>query len=236
MSSQSGPVLRSSKRRRTSGDGSCSTDMGSVVTAFLDTFDGSSNSAYRLCLEAVQPTAASHEYPSFVTKKVAAQVNGVWTTGTIECLRQGLLQSMTRTLPADTILPNKSQPFSIVWADNTDSICDLPSVLTFLDNYASNCHHRANANRSSPATNRSARTASNGAAAPSSLPFPSSLPQPPLPPHNPPAAAPASAAGIFEGIPYRSGDLVATSQGQDLSLSSANCLTRSVFLSSATFA
>ena len=54
-----------------------STDMGSVVTAFLDTFDGSSNSAYRHWLEAVQPTAASHEYASFVTKKVAAQANGV---------------------------------------------------------------------------------------------------------------------------------------------------------------
>ena len=46
-SSQSGPVLRSTKRRLTSGDGSYSTDMGSVVTAFLDTFDGTSNSAYR---------------------------------------------------------------------------------------------------------------------------------------------------------------------------------------------
>ena len=68
----------------------------------------------------MQPTATSHEYASFVTKKVAAQVNGVWTTATIQCLRQGLFQSMTRTLPADTILPNKSQPFSIVWADNTD--------------------------------------------------------------------------------------------------------------------
>jgi hypothetical protein len=65
-----------------------------------------------------------------------------------------------------------------------------------------------NANRSSPTTNRSARTASNGAVAPSSLPSPSSLPQPPLPPHNPPAVAPASAAGIFEGIPSHSGDLV----------------------------
>jgi hypothetical protein len=40
---------------------------------------------------------------------------------------------MTCTLPSDTLLPNKSQPFSIVWPDNTDSICDLPSVLTFPD-------------------------------------------------------------------------------------------------------
>jgi hypothetical protein len=119
-SSQTGPVLRSFKRRRISGDGSCSTDMGSVVTAFCETFDRSSNTAYKHWLETVQPTAASHEYASLVTKKVAAQANGVCTTGTIQCLRQGLLQSMTRTLPANTILPNKSQPFSIVWADNTD--------------------------------------------------------------------------------------------------------------------
>jgi hypothetical protein len=46
-STQSGPVLRCSKRRRTSGDGSWSTDMGSVVTTFLDTFDGSSNTSYK---------------------------------------------------------------------------------------------------------------------------------------------------------------------------------------------
>jgi hypothetical protein len=116
---------------------------------------------------------------------------------------------MTRTLPSDTLLPNKSQPFSIVWADNTDSICDLPSVLTFLDNVTSN-RYRTNAT-SSPATGRSARRASNGAAAPPSLPSSSSLPQPPLPPHNPPlAAAPASDAGIFAGIPSIPGDLVDT--------------------------
>jgi hypothetical protein len=113
---------------------------------------------------------------------------------------------MTRTLPTDTILPNKSQPFSIVWADNTDSICDLPSVLTYLDNHASNLH-KADATRSLT-TNRSARRASNGAAAPSSLPSPSSLPWPPLPPRDAPAAAPAHTAGIFAGIPSRPGDLV----------------------------
>ncbi len=83
--------------------------------------------------------------------------------------------SMTRTLPADTLLWKKSQYFSIVWADNTDSICDLPSMLTFLDNFKSK-RYRTNATSSSPATGRSARRASNGAAAPSSLPSPSSLP------------------------------------------------------------
>jgi hypothetical protein len=156
----------------------------------------------------VQPTAAKHDYASFVTEKVADQADDVWTTGTIQCLRQGILPSMTRTLPADTISPNNSQPFSMVWADNTDSICDLPSVLTYLDNYASNRHHRTNATRSSPATNRSARRASNGAATPPSLPSPSSLPRPPLPPRDAPAAAPAHTAGIFAGISSRPGDLV----------------------------
>ena len=206
-------VLRYSKRRRVSRDGSCSTSTGSVVTAILgaDIFKGTSNTAYKTWLQEVQPTAAKHDFASFVGKKVAAHADGVWTTGMVQCLHQGILPSMTRTLPADTLLPNKSQPFSIVWADNTDSICDLPSVLTFLDNHASNLHHRANANRSSPATGRSAHRASNGAAAPSSLPSSSSLPQPPLPPHNPPpAAAPASDAGIFAGIPSIPGDLVDT--------------------------
>jgi hypothetical protein len=98
------------KRRRISGDGSRSTSTGSVVTAFsgaTDTFDGCSQTAYKQWLAAVQPTAAKHKYASFVTKKVADQADGVWTTGTIQCLHQGILPSMTRTLPADTILPNK---------------------------------------------------------------------------------------------------------------------------------
>jgi hypothetical protein len=117
----------------------------------------------------------------FVDNKVAAHGDGVWTTGmvqSLQCLHQEIMPSMTRTLPVDTLLPNKSQSFSIVRTDNTDSICDLPSVLTFLDNHASNWHHRANTNRSSPS---------------------SSLPEPLLPPHNPPASAPASDAGIFTG-------------------------------------
>ncbi len=208
-SSTSGSVLRSCKRRRVSRDGSCSTSTGSVVTAFsgaTDIFDGRSTTAYKNWLQAVQPTAATHDFASFIGKKVEAHADGVWTTGMDHCLHQGIMPSMTRTLPTDTLLPNKSQPFSIVWADNTDSICDLPSALTFLDNFTSN-RYRTNATSSSPATGRSARRASNGAAAPSSLPSSSSLPQPPLPPHNAPAAAPAS-AGIFAGIPSGPGDLV----------------------------
>ncbi len=125
----------------------------------------------------------------------------------VQYLHQDFTSSMTCTLPTDTLLPNKSQPFSIVWGDNTDSICDLPSMLTFLDNFKSK-RHRTNATSPSPATNRSARTASNGVADPSSFSSSSSFPRPPLPPHDAPAAAPARTAGIFPVIPSRQGDLV----------------------------
>jgi hypothetical protein len=114
---------------------------------------------------------------------------------------------MMRMLPAHTILPNKSQSFSIVWADDTDSICALHCVLTYLDNHASN-RHRTNATRPFPMASRSARRASNGATALSSLTSSSSLPQPPLSPRNAPAAASAQSAGILAGMPSRPGDLV----------------------------
>jgi hypothetical protein len=186
-----------------------SEDMGSVVTTFLDTFDGRSNTGYKNLLSTVHPTATSHDCVSFVSKKVAAQTNGVWTTGTIQCLRQGLFQSMTLTLTVNTILPNKSKHFkSLVWADDTDSICDLPSVETLLDNHVSNYHHRGSANRSSPATNGSDRRVSNGTAAPSSLPSSSSPSRSPLPPRDAPQAVPSHTAGIFEVIPSLPGDLV----------------------------
>ena len=209
-SSPSSSSLRTAKRRRVSHSGSPSSSQGSTITAIslgaTDTFDGRSNTAYKRWLQAIQPTAAKHEYAAFFNVDVAAEEDGVWTTGKVQCLFQGIQSSMTRTVPADSILPNKSQPFSIVWADNTDSICDLQCLLTYVDNYA-NKRHKADATRSST-TNGSARRASNGAAAPSSLPSSSSLQQLPLPPHDAPAAPPASAAGIFEGIPARPGDLV----------------------------
>ena len=198
-----GYETRSTKRRRCALTESPSTSQGSVVTAFsavgaTDTFHGRSNSAYKAWLQAVQPADASHEYAAFFNVKVAAYEQGVWTTGQVQCQYQGILPSMTRMVPADSIPPNKSQPFSIVWADDTDSICDLPLLLTYLDNHASK-RHRADATRS-PATGGRARRASNGAAAPSSLPSSSSLPQPSLFASNAPLAAPAPTAGIFAGI------------------------------------
>ena len=67
----------------------------------------------------------------FVERKITDQFDGVWTTGTVQCLHQGILYSMTCMLPGNSILTNKSQSFSIVWADDTDSICDLSCLLTY---------------------------------------------------------------------------------------------------------
>jgi hypothetical protein len=121
--------------------------MGSVVTAFsgdTDIFDGRSTTGYKNWLQTVQTTAATHDFASFIGKKVPDHTDGVWTTGMVQCLHQDIMPSMTRILPTDTLLPNKSQSFFIVWTDNTDSICDLPSVLTFLDNFTIN-RYRTNA-------------------------------------------------------------------------------------------
>ena len=131
--------------------------------AFLgatDAFDGRSNTAYKQWLQAMQPSAATHEYASFINKKVADEEDGVWTTGTVQCLYQVILPSMTRMLPANSMLPNKSQPFSIVWADNTDSICDLPCLLTYLANHANKRHKQMQHDPRRPA--EELRRASNG--------------------------------------------------------------------------
>jgi hypothetical protein len=130
---------RSAKRRRVSPSGSPSTSQGFSVTAIC-LGAGRSNAAYTRRLQAIQPTAAKHEYASFFDVKVAAEEDGVWTTGKVQCLLQGIQSSMTRPLPANSILPNKSQPFSIVWADNTYSICDLQCLLTYVDNYVNKRH------------------------------------------------------------------------------------------------
>jgi hypothetical protein len=155
----------------------------------------------------IQPTVDKHEYVSFFEVEVDAEEDGVWTTGKVQCLFQDIQSSMTRRLPTNSILSTKSQPFSIVWADNTDSICDLQCLLTYVDNYVNKRHKKADATRSLT-TNESARRASNGVAAPSSLPSSFYLPQFPLPPDDAPAVPPASGVGIFEGIPTRPRDLV----------------------------
>ena len=107
-SSPSSYSLRSAKRRRVSPSGSPSTNQGSIATAIslgtTDMFDGRSTTAYKRWLQAIQPTAAKHEYASLFEVKVAAEEDGVWTTGKVQCLFQGIQSSMTRTVPANSIL------------------------------------------------------------------------------------------------------------------------------------
>ena len=201
-SSPLGYEARSTKRRRVAPTESPSTSQASVVTVFSAagatdtfTFEGRSNSAYKAWLQAVQPAGTTHEYAAFINKKVAAKEEGVWTTGQVQCQHQGIMPSMLRRVPADSIPPNKSQPFSIVWADDTDSVCDLPCLLTYVDNFANN-RYKADTTRS-PATGGRARRASNGAAAPSSLPSSSPLPHHPLPPRNASPSVICSTQSVF---------------------------------------
>ena len=98
---------------------------------------------------------------------------------------------MLLRVPADSIPTNKSQSFSIVWVDDTDSVCDLPCLLT----------------TRSRTTGGRTRRSSNGAADPSSLPSSSPLPHHPLPQY-PPSNASTSTVGIFSDIHSRPGDLV----------------------------
>ena len=62
--------------------------------------------SYTACkrwLQVIQPTAAKHEYVSFVEVEVAAEEDGVWTTGKVLCLLQGIKSSMTHTVTVKSI-------------------------------------------------------------------------------------------------------------------------------------
>ena len=112
-SSPLGYETRSTKRRRVAPTESPSTSQASVVTAFsaagtTDTFDDRSNSAYKAWLQTVQPAGTTHEYAAFINKKVAAKEEGVWTTGQVQCQHQGIMSSMLRMVPADSIPPSRS--------------------------------------------------------------------------------------------------------------------------------
>jgi hypothetical protein len=54
-----------------------------------DTFKGTSNTAYKTWLQEMQPTAAKHDFASFVGKKVADHADGVWTPGTVQVSSSG---------------------------------------------------------------------------------------------------------------------------------------------------
>ena len=47
---------------------------------------------------------------------------------------------MTRTPAPDAIYPTKSQPFSIIWEDNTDSVVDLRRLQLYMRNFEQGLH------------------------------------------------------------------------------------------------
>jgi hypothetical protein len=56
---------------------------------------------------------------SFLTKDVPECFTDVWYIGKVQCIHQDIKKSMTRNVSSDSIFPNKSHPFSIVWEDDT---------------------------------------------------------------------------------------------------------------------
>ena len=122
------------------------------------------------------------------------------------------LKSMTRTPAPDALRPTKSQPFSIIWEDNTDSVVDLRTLRQIMRNHEQGLHKPSTS--IPPPTSNGARAqstvVSQGAAAPSPS---SALPPPQVHAPQAPAAAAASAraapgVSIFDGVPSIPGDLV----------------------------
>ena len=131
-SSPSGPETRSRKRQRTDSASSPTAgpngNLGAAagrgpahtgVRSQADRFPGGSTNAYKTWLNNIDGT-----YGGYLGTKVAAHcVATGWGVGVVQCIE---VQSKTRTrTPAhDAIYPSNSQPFSIVWEDNTDSVVD----------------------------------------------------------------------------------------------------------------
>jgi hypothetical protein len=95
------------------------------------------------------------------------QVGGV---GVVCCIAADpRLKSMTRTPAPDALRPTKSQPFSIIWEDNTDSVVDLRTLLQIVWNHEQGLYKPSTS--MPPPTSNGARAqsavVSQGAAAPS---------------------------------------------------------------------
>jgi len=142
-SSPQGLEARSRKRARTDSASSPSaesngTTLGAVVDAqrdirrvTADSYQGHAPSTYRTWLQGIDPqTAGKPAYTSYIGAKVAQHFETGWGVGVVCCIASDpRLKSMTRTPAPDALRPTKSQPFSIIWEDNTDSVVDLRTLL-----------------------------------------------------------------------------------------------------------
>ena len=130
------------------------------VTA--DSYQGHTTSTYRSWLQDIDPrTAGAPAYTSYIGAKVAQHFETGWGVGVVCCIAADpRLKSVTRTPAPDALRPTKSQPFSIIWEDNTDSVVDLRTLLQIVRNHEQGLHK--------PSTSIPPPT-SNGASAQSSV-------------------------------------------------------------------
>lgn len=106
-------------------------------------------------------------YGGYLGTKVAAHcVATGWGVGVVQCI-EVQSRTMTRTPAHDAIYPSNSQPFSIVWEDNTDSVVDLRTLNLYARNHEQGLHKAIS--DPSPASNGArappGAVVSNGAAA-----------------------------------------------------------------------
>jgi hypothetical protein len=163
-SSPQGLETRSRKRARTHSAPSPPADsngtLGAAVDAqrdisrvTTDSYQGNTASAYRTWLQSIdQQTTGKPAFTSYIGAKVAQHFETGWGVGVFRpALRNRLgcrccitadprLRSMTRTPAPDALRPTKSQPFSIIWEDNTDSVVDLRTLLQNVRNYEQGLH------------------------------------------------------------------------------------------------
>jgi hypothetical protein len=92
---------------------------------------------YRTWLQCIDPqTAGKPACTSYIGAKVAQHFETGWGVGVVCCIvSDPRLKSMTRTPAPDALRPTKSQSFSIIWEDNTDSVVDLRTLLQIVRNY-----------------------------------------------------------------------------------------------------
>ena len=197
-SSPQGLETRSRKRARTHSATSPSADsngtLGTVVDAqraprrvTADSYQGHTTSTYRSWLHDIDPrTAGAPAYTSYIGAKVAQHFETGWGVGVVCCIAADpRLKSVTRTPAPDALRPTKSQPFSIIWEDNTDSVVDLRTLRQIMRNHEQGLHKPSTS--IPPPTSNGARAqstvVSQGAAAPSPS---SALPRFTLHKHLPP--------------------------------------------------
>ena len=141
-SSPQGLETRSRKLTRTDSASSPSAASNSTLGAVVDvhkdirrvttdSYQGHTPSTYRAWLQDIDPqTAGKPAYTSYIGAKVSQHFETDWGVCVVCCIAADpCLKSMTRMPAPDTLRPTKSQPFSIIWDDNTDSVVDLCTLL-----------------------------------------------------------------------------------------------------------